>query len=135
LQQEDKKLYGLLKKEIPSAMKKSFPGINPEVSEWRGQEITDFQEDLLIKVNGRISEKWFYTHMKSSSESLPRIDILNLLSQYSGYKNWDDFKYKNSEGLRLNETLKKTNTIFIIIPLIIFVVLLLLYGLYKIINT
>jgi hypothetical protein len=135
LEQEDKRLYSLLRKEIASAMKKSFPGINPDVSEWKGQEITDFQEDLLIKVSGRISEKWFYTHMKSSNESLPRIDVLNMLSQYSGYKNWDDFRYKNSESIQFSETIKKTNKIFIIIPLIIFGVMILLFALYKIINT
>jgi hypothetical protein len=135
LEQEDKRLYSLLRKEIASAMKKSFPGINPDVSEWKGQEITDFQEDLLIRVNGRISEKWFYTHMKSSNESLPRIDVLNMLSQYAGYKNWDDFRYKNTESIHLSETIRKTNKIFITIPLIILGVMIILLGLYKIINT
>ena len=135
MEQEDKRLYSLLRKEIASAMKKSFPGIDPDVSEWKGQEITDFQEDLLIKVSGRISEKWFYTHMKSSNESLPRIDVLNMLSQYSGYKNWDDFRYRNSERIQLSETIKKTNRIFLIIPLIIFGLMILLFALYKIINT
>lgn len=116
-------------------MKNSYPGINPDISQWKGQEITDFQEDLLSKINGRVSEKWFYTHMKSSNNSLPRIDVLNMLSRYSGYKNWDDFRHHNSEGFQLNETIKKTNSVFIIIPLIIIAVMLLLFVVYKIIST
>ena len=72
----------------------SYPGIDPEISNWKGQEITDFQEELIKRVNGQLSEKWFYTHMKGESESLPRIDVLNMLSQYAGYNNWQDFRYK-----------------------------------------
>lgn len=116
-------------------MKASYPGINPEISDWKGQEITDFQEDLLIKVNGRLSEKWFYTHIKSTSASLPRIDVLNMLSKYVGYSNWDDFRYKNSEKVPLAEKLKKTNSIFIKIPLLLLAVMVLLFIIYKIINT
>jgi hypothetical protein len=135
LQQEDKIAYSLLTKEVAAAMKKSYPGVNPEISEWKGQTITDFQEDLQIKVNARISEKWFYTHMKSPVQSLPRIDVLNILSQYAGYKNWDDFRYKNSGSYQISETLKKTNKIFILIPLLILAVMIVLLALYKIINT
>ena len=116
MQQEEKRLYSLLKKELASAMKNSYPGINPDISDWKGQEITDFQEDLLSRINGRVSEKWFYTHMKSSNASLPRIDVLNMLSRYSGYKNWDDFRHSNSESFKLNETIKKTNSVFLLSP-------------------
>ena len=74
----------------------SYPGIDREISNWKGQEITDFQEELIKRVNGQLSEKWFYTHMKGESESLPRIDVLNMLSQYAGYNNWQDFRYKKA---------------------------------------
>ena len=116
-------------------MKNSYPGINPEISEWKGQEITDFQEDLLLKVNGRISEKWFYTHMKGVNLSLPRVDVLNILSQYAGYKNWDDFRFKNLKQVPLSEKLKSTNRIFIKVPMILVTTMILLFILYKIINT
>jgi hypothetical protein len=135
LSQEEKILFKVLQKEIVSAMKCTYPGINPEISEWKGQDITDFQEDLLLKVNGRISEKWFYTHMKGINLSLPRIDVLNILSQYSGYKNWDDFRFKNLEHVPLSEKLKSTNRIFIKVPLILFTTMILLFILYRIINT
>jgi len=93
-------------------MQQNHPGINPSISEWRGQEIVDFQEDLLGKVNAQISEKWFYTHMKSEHRSLPRIDVLNFLSKYAGYENWDDFKFKNSNLLQRKVVAKNPNRYF-----------------------
>jgi hypothetical protein len=135
LQQEDKILFTLLKKEIVATMKLSYPGMNPEISDWKGQEITDFQEDLLIKVNGMLSEKWFYTHIKASNPTLPRIDVLNMLSKYAGHSNWDDFRFKNSASVPLAEKLKRSNRIFIWIPLLVLVVMVLLFVFYKIVNT
>jgi len=110
-------------------MKLTYPGINPEISEWKGQEITDFQEDLLFKVNGRLSEKWFYTHMKALNTSLPRIDVLNMLCIYAGYSNWDDFRFKNSVKIPLTETLKNKDkssvkTILILLAAVILLIIL-----------
>jgi hypothetical protein len=129
LHQEDQILFSLLKKEIVAAMKLTYPGINPEISEWKGQEITDFQEDLLFKVNGRLSEKWFYTHMKAFNTSLPRIDVLNMLCKYAGYSNWDDFRFKNSVKIPLTETLKNKDkspvkTILILLAAVILLIIL-----------
>lgn len=120
-------------------MQQSYPGINPSISEWKGQEITDFQEDLRIKVNAHISEKWFYTHMKTGSNSLPRIDLLNLLSRYAGFTNWDDFIFKHPE-LNIPETYpdpapKSANRLFAIVPLIAIVIVLLFFGIFKLFNT
>lgn len=109
--------------------------MNPEISDWKGQEITDFQEDLLIKVNGRLSEKWFYTHMKSSNTTLPRIDVLNMLSKYAGYSNWDDFRFKNSVQVPLAEKVKMANNVFIKIPLLLLLIMVILVVLYNLINT
>jgi len=73
--------------------------------------------------------------MKASNPSLPRIDVLNMLSQYAGYGNWDDFRFKNSAQVPLAERLKKTNSIFIKVPLLLLATMILLFILYKIINT
>lgn len=108
-------------------MKLTYPGISPEISDWKGQEITDFQEDLLIKVNGRLSEKWFYTHMKALNPTLPRIDVLNILCKYAGYSNWDDFRFKNPGQVPLTGRLKKTySTSFMIILLLLAAIIILL---------
>ncbi len=136
----DKKYFDLLKLKITAVMQQSYPGMNPLIAEWKGQEIVDFQEDLRIKVHANISEKWFYTHFKSSKESLPRIDMLNFLSQYAGYANWDDFIFRNREVLPdrsvpLESKPENSNRYFIIVPLLTFIILALFYGLFKMFNT
>lgn len=87
----DLKYFEDLKKEIASTFRNTHPHCKAAIEEWKGQDIVDFQEELISKVHGRISEKWFYTHIKAPATKLPRIDMLNMLSEYAGYKNWNDF--------------------------------------------
>lgn len=115
-------------------MQQSFPGISSSISVWKGQDIVNFQEELLMKVNAHISEKWFYTHMKSSGGKLPRIDVLNLLSKYAGYADWSDFVYKNN-GERPASAIKSGNKYFILVPLIAIGIMGLLLLFYKMVNT
>jgi hypothetical protein len=132
----DQILFEELKKKIVAMMQQSFPGINPMISKWKGQEISDFQEELRIKVNANISEKWFYTHMKGTHPRLPRIDVLNFLSQYAGYANWDDFVFRNREfPSQVTGQVKASNRYFIIIPVITLVALSAFYGIFKYLNT
>ena len=131
----NKYLFEVLKKKIVQTMQQSYPGINPSISDWKGQEITDFQEELLKTVSAHISEKWFYNHIKRESKGLPRIDVLNLLSKYAGYANWDDFVYKN----RNNETAvipsaDKANRYFILIPVFAVVIASAFFGVYMLIS-
>jgi hypothetical protein len=134
LQNGNKNHFELLKQKIVATMKQSFPGINPSISEWKGQEITDFQEELLKKVNAHISEKWFYNHIKSENRSLPRIDVLNLLSKYAGYANWDDFVFRNTDPTAQAKSIPKANRYFIIVPLLVLVVAIMLFILFKLIS-
>jgi hypothetical protein len=92
-------LFEQLKREVTKTFLKDFPTLNPDISKWKGLDIIYFQEHLRQKVRGNVSEKWFYTYFKSSFEKLPRIDMLNLLAQYCGYRRgWTEFieKYKSS---------------------------------------
>ncbi|MEI6456165.1 MAG: hypothetical protein WCO93_07740 [bacterium] len=125
----------MLKKKIAAVMLQTYPGMNPSISEWKGQEITDFQEDLRQRVSANISEKWFYTHIKSSQATLPRIDMLNLLSKYAGYSNWNDFIFKNKETLPATAPGRNANRYFIIIPVLSLVILIILFGLFKLFDT
>ncbi|PIE50487.1 MAG: hypothetical protein CSA38_03165 [Flavobacteriales bacterium] len=69
-----------------------------KISEWKGIDIIYFQEDLRKKTKVSISEKSFYNYFKREScEKLPRIDILNALSQYVGCESWVDFKKNNPQ--------------------------------------
>ncbi len=123
--------FELLKQNIVATMQQSYPGINPSISQWKGQEISDFQEELLVKVNAHISEKWFYNHIKSENKSLPRIDVLNLLSKYVGYSNWDDFIFKNRDQSIQGKSVSNANRYFIIVPLLIVGVMAILILLFK----
>ncbi|TRX52222.1 hypothetical protein FNH22_22655 [Fulvivirga sp. M361] len=98
----DQEYFQLLKKDIANTLSVSFPEITQPIEQWKGSEISYLQEDLVNKVGGRVSEKWFYTHVKSKAGSLPRIDVLDLLSQYVGYDNWSSYKLskKSKAGVR-----------------------------------
>jgi hypothetical protein len=147
LSRNDQQYFETLKNKIVATMQQSYPGINPLISEWKGQEITDFQEELLNRVNAHISEKWFYTHMKSVSKSLPRIDVLNLLSKYVGYANWDDFVFQNRDLIQPAQSTETSvadvrqhfathaNRYFILVPLAAVIVVLFFFGVFKLFNT
>lgn len=128
---EPLKYFELLKTRIVEKMKQTYPGINPDISQWKGQEITDFQEELRLKVSGQISEKWFYNHFRNQSETLPRIDVLNILSRYVGYSNWDDFIYRHSPASLPVKPTPSGNRYFIIVPLFVLLVVAVIYLMFR----
>ena len=69
--------------------------IRKDFKEWSGSDIQRFQVDLEQNCQSTVSEKWVYLHFKKENEKMPRIDVLNLLSRYCGYRSWDDFKHQN----------------------------------------
>lgn len=82
-----------LKKEVQAQYLKEHTPSFDDISKWKGIDIIYFQEDLRKKAKGNISEKSFYTYFKNSPVTkLPRIDMLNLLSIYTGYDSWYGFK-------------------------------------------
>lgn len=94
-----------LKKEIQTEYLKNNTPSDDDISKWKGIDITYFQEELRKKAKGNISEKTFYTYFKSSNlDKLPRIDMLNLLSNYIGYDSWYEFKKQHSY---IDESFKK----------------------------
>lgn len=83
-------------RELKAALLRKFCEANPH---WQGglkdfgvREIARFQEMLQEETGGRVSEKWFYTHLKKDQEKLPRVDVLDLLSQFVGFENWSSFQ-------------------------------------------
>lgn len=92
-----------LKKEIQTEFLKKNTPSEQEMQFWKGIDILFFQEDLRKKTKYSISERSFYNYFKNkNNQKLPRIDTLNLLSQYVGYKSWFEFK---KEHLFKNEFL------------------------------
>lgn len=100
---EEKHLFNLLKQAVESAFSQNN-NVSSPIADWKGEEIVAFQEDLFNKVKGKVSEKWFYTYIKNTPEKLPRIDVLNLLSNYVGSTNWNTFKANNGVS---NTSVKK----------------------------
>ena len=86
-------LFQLLKDKIQKTFQERYSEVNTSIKDWKGKEIKAFQKDLSDRVGGYISEKWFYTHIKVEQNSkLPRLDMLNMLAQYTGYLSWEDFE-------------------------------------------
>ena len=84
-------LFKLLKKDVAIRFFESNSASSQDISEWKGQDIVTFQEDIFAKTKSTVSEKWFYTYFKSDLKKLPRIDMLNILSQYAGHSSWAAF--------------------------------------------
>ncbi|MEM6964690.1 MAG: hypothetical protein AAF573_08000, partial [Bacteroidota bacterium] len=53
-----------LKKELLTKYQESYPSWKRPIHDFKGREIANFQALLQEKVHSRISEKWFYTHIK-----------------------------------------------------------------------
>ena len=99
----EKIVFEKLKKEVSQTFLENNSALSPDISKWKGDDIIKFQEDLLIKVKGRVSEKWFYNYFRNDIQKLPRIDMLNLLSEYVGSTDWASFVAKHQEN-KLKET-------------------------------
>ena len=97
LNTEDTYYFNLLKQAITRAFL-ADNSASTSIKDWKGEDITMFQDDLLQKVKTTISEKWFYTYIKNEPTKLPRIDMLNMLSKYVGFDNWHAFKKAQDVG-------------------------------------
>lgn len=81
-----------LKIAVAAAYRSRYPEADADMSAWRGKEIARFREDLAERVGAQISEKSFYTYFKQGAlDKLPRADVLDLLSQYTGSADWAEF--------------------------------------------
>lgn len=97
MQNEALQHFQTLKVKLQEALQKSHPYFEREIHVWTSPEITALQDALNEQVQGYISEKWFYTHLKPrQNEKLPRIDMLNMLSQFVGYEGWQDFIFQHT---------------------------------------
>lgn len=96
LNQSDRILFNLLQQKVAEHLRESHPEVSQNMPDWKGDEIALFREDLQQKTFGTISEKWFYTHIKNEQDKLPRVDTLNLFSQYIGLNSWSAFCHEHA---------------------------------------
>ena len=120
MSKSDIEIFYLLKQQVAVTFLKDNTALSTEISEWKGDDILHFQEDLLQKVKGRVSEKWFYNYFRSDIQKLPRIDMLNLLSQYVGEKNWATFISNYNIDTTQKKNKKRKYKLMLIIPLLFF---------------
>lgn len=90
--------------------------IRKDFGEWSLNDMSDFRADLEAVCKSSVSEKWFYTHLKNESETLPRVDVLHLLSQYCGYANWDAFCYEAQPSEKHLGKLSKWHILWLLVP-------------------
>jgi hypothetical protein len=132
-----------LKNELEIKYKESYPDCRLEITDWRQQEIIRFQELMQEVVKGRVSEKWFYTHIKiKENTKMPRVDTLDLLSQFLGYANWSDFKkskISNDEAKQDNNRVsfisKYNKHIFVLLLIIIGITITFATGIFSKVDT
>lgn len=88
----------LLKQEVLLAYQKQYPYFKGNWKSFSSQDIQNLIELVEEKTRQSISEKWIYTHLKAETNSkLPRKDMLDILSQFSGFSGWDEFVFTNRE--------------------------------------
>jgi hypothetical protein len=125
--------FYLLKKEVAKVYHEKNPSLNKSIHDWTGNEIRNFQDDLSQELNERISERWFYSHIKPlENEKLPRIDMLNILSKYAGHKNWEEFQSKNAiflpkEPKNASKTAKNGRKWFVLFGIALIIALVLIF--------
>lgn len=119
MNKEDTFYFDLLKKEIVVTFLKNHSAVNA-IEDWKGEDIILFQEDLFSRVKGKVSEKWFYSYFKNDPKKLPRVDMLNLLCEYVGQKNWNTFKsnHRFELGQQTPKIKKKLYFLFAAIPIL-----------------
>ena len=94
----EQQFYRQLKNKVSERVRENHIVSSNRIEDWKGKDIEKLNIDLAERVKGRISEKWFYTHLKVENEKLPRIDMLDMLSEYVGFDNWLDFREKNKKA-------------------------------------
>lgn len=97
-------LFYQLKTEILCEYQKAYPFWKGTLQDFGNKEIAQLQDLIEVKTNQRISEKWFYTHIKPLNNTrLPREDMLDILTEWLGYTGWDEFKVRQEELFNSNQ--------------------------------
>ena len=86
--------FAHLKTLVLEQYRQAYPHFQGKLADFRQVDIANLQDLLEQRMRGRISEKWFYTHLKvEENEKLPRVDTLDLLAGFVGYASWEAFCY------------------------------------------
>ncbi|MEL6832446.1 MAG: hypothetical protein AAFP77_05625 [Bacteroidota bacterium] len=87
--------FAALKALILEQYCQAYPHFQGKLTDFRQTDIANLQDLLEQRLQDRISEKWFYTHLKvPQNEKLPRIDMLDLLARFVGFESWEAFRFR-----------------------------------------
>ena len=94
-----------LKKRILENYRKSYPQFQGSWKNFSSKDIRQLIDLIEIRLKEKVSEKWIYTHLKpESNKKLPRKDMLDIFSKFSGFADWDEFVFNNqNESISENE--------------------------------
>jgi len=95
----DIEVFAELKKEVLLNYQKHYPYFSGNWKNFSSKDISQLIDLIEKQQKNTVSEKWIYTHLKpESNEKLPRKDMLDIFSRFSGYSGWDEFhsKIRNS---------------------------------------
>lgn len=126
-----------LKKRILAAYQNFYPQFQGDWKSFSSKDIRQLIDLIETELNERVSEKWIYTHLKPEiNEKIPRKDMLDIFSRFSGFTDWDDFKFQNrsdSENLVTKDgKLPKSKQRLLALGLVLFAVLVtVVYMFYK----
>lgn len=116
-------LFQFLKQEVLLTYQKQYPYFQGNWKSFSSQDIQNLIESISEKTKQSISEKWIYTHLKPELNSkLPRKDMLDILSQFSGFSGWDEFVFKNREVAfeeKIKLPKKSNKNYFIIVGIVV----------------
>lgn len=91
-------IFEKLKQKVLLKYQEHFPYFQGNWKNFSSQDIQNLIALIEENTKQNVSEKWIYTHLKPETNSkLPRKDMLDILSQFSGFSGWDEFQFKNRE--------------------------------------
>jgi len=121
-------LFQELKNQILTEYNKHYPFFKGNWQDFSSKDIRQLIDLIEVKHKERVSEKWIYTHLKpTTNEKLPRKDMLDIFSKFTGYSDWDEFLFKNQieTKIAVSDNAKKTKQI----RFGLLIILLLFFGL------
>ncbi len=93
-----------LKEKILWEYRKHYPFFQGNWKNFSSQDIQNLIDLIEKNQKQTVSEKWIYTHLKPEINSkLPRKDMLDIFSRFTGYSGWDEFIFEKKENVETKE--------------------------------
>lgn len=130
----DLQLFYQLKEEVLLAYQKLYPFFRGSWKTFSSRDIQNLIDAIEKETKQTISEKWIYIHLKpEANQKLPRKDMLDILSRFTGYSGWDEFQFKNRE--QTTEAQKKRPFTKLLVFVVLLILTVILYGMFTTVKS